>query len=214
MTTTVKERGILFSARLIGPIQKGLKTQTRRIMRFPQPEDYLANYRFASHPDSFAMRSGREITATACPYGVAGDRLYVREQCALWCDKDGKIMRDVPHPVVYRADYESDGWDQIRSDKPDGENEGWKVRPSIHLPRWASRIDLEIVKVWPERLHDITHEGAVAEGVRFDGTYWQGWSTARQAFRALWDSINGKRNGCSWISNPWVWCVLFKLLGD
>ena len=93
-----------------------------------------------------------------------------------------------------------------------------KWKPSIHMPRWASRILLEIVSVRVERLQDISEEDAKSEGVRWDGEYWRGgthpikktdqcWSTVSDAFKALWKAINGPG---SWDANPWVWVIEFK----
>ncbi len=123
-----------------------------------------------------------------CPYGQPGGRLWVRE--TFYPERSHR------GPVSYRATWPRD------DDPPDG---GWK--PSIFMPRWASRITLEIVSVRVEQVQDISEDDARAEGVD-DGTgqtrplhpYW---------FRALWDSINSKR-GYGWEKNPWVWVVAFR----
>jgi hypothetical protein len=95
-----------------------------------------------------------------------------------------------------------------------------KWRPSIHMPRWASRLTLEITSVRVERLQDISEEDAKAEGVTLDtvpatingkpGTFTP--MTHKVAFAYLWNQINGKRAGCSWADNPWVWCISYKRL--
>lgn len=102
-----------------------------------------------------------------------------------------------------------------RADDPDWETmDGWKWTPSIHMPRWASRITLEIVSVRAERVNDISEADAQAEGIRKSTDSFisevQGFinhHTATSAFLELWESINGPG---SWIANPWVWCVSFR----
>jgi hypothetical protein len=95
---------------------------------------------------------------------------------------------------------------------------GWRGRPSIHMPRWASRITLEVTAVRPERLHDISEEDAAAEGIEFDGNWWragthpvkgtlQCWPSARRAFERLWCEINGED---SWNANAWLWVYAFR----
>ncbi len=128
-----------------------------------------------------------------CPYGQPGDRLWVRETHALnvpGCD-DG---------VSYRADH--------NDPRGDGPAHPMEWRPSIHMKREHSRINLEVTGVRVERVQDITEADARAEGVTADdeprgGAYWV------TKFARLWDSINAKR-GYSWESNPWVWVVEFK----
>jgi hypothetical protein len=154
------------------------------------------------------------------PYGAPGDQLYVRET---W---DVCRLQDEHLPsMCYRAD--STGipsskkkvWDQLRSD----DSRVHKWRPSIHMPRWASRIQLEITDVRVERVQDTSEEDAAAEGIERvgGGRYWLGfdkhhikgnrkvYGVATDAFRSLWDSIN-KDRGLGWDANPWVWVVEFK----
>lgn len=135
---------------------------------------------------------------TACPYGCVGDRLWVRE-AIYHCN--GKWQQPNQEWIRYKA-----------TDKqPDAD---WPLRPSIHMPRWASRIALEIVEVRVERVQDITEVDAKAEGVHgeypadrpptaiFSGPY-------RAQFSRLWNSINAKR-GFEWAKNPYVWVVSFR----
>lgn len=137
-----------------------------------------------------------------CPYGQPGDRLWVRETfCPDWCDE-----------VIYRADDPTG-----RAARDAGYSHEPKWKPSIFMPRWASRIDLEVVGIRAERLQEISEDDALAEGCEpgggacsgpMDPVEYDGY-TASDEFAALWDSINAKR-GHSWESNPWVWVVEFK----
>jgi len=197
----VRERPILFSAPMVRAILAGTKTQTRRIVK-PQPE-LNPNYspsrvdRYTTHPEfwwpSNAARSMVSISdmASLGPYGSKGDRLWVKET---------HVYRDKHDRVYYRADHE-------HAD-PYAHN-GW--RPSIFMPRWASRITLEVTGVRVERLHAITEEDARAEGVVAPNDAGHCWPDGqpRRVFADLWRQINGAE---SWDANPWVWVVSFKRL--
>jgi len=142
--------------------------------------------------------------AYKCPFGRPGDRLWVRETFHTCPHCDGM--------VAYRAGGwkrgESFSWDDLSPLRPKCAAHGWK--PSIHMPRWASRITLEVVNVRVERVQDITDADAIAEGVKLPGvTQYEG--RARDAFKALWDSINAKR-GYGWDVNPRVRVVEFRVL--
>lgn len=137
-----------------------------------------------------------------CPYGKPGDHLWVRETCFINGPDKGA-------EVIYKAD-PLPNWE--------GEEADIRWRPSIHMPRWASRIQLEITSVRVERLQVISEGQAVAEGVEpMRGGYWRhyqpGWTqhqlSARGSFVTLWQSINGPE---SWQANPWVWVVEFKVI--
>ncbi|BCF96593.1 hypothetical protein PPGU19_011620 [Paraburkholderia sp. PGU19] len=157
-----------------------------------------------------------------CPYGKPGDRLWVRESL--------KFV-DTPTTRHDHAVYAADGVrvprDQRLADWAcDGMAFGFANSvPSIHMPRWASRITLEVTGVRVERLHSVSEADAAEEGVEFvdaGRTYWKdylGSSTncdemtflsARQSFSTLWNSINGAG---AWAANPWVWVVEFKRIG-
>lgn len=208
----MRERPILFSAPMVRAILEGRKTVTRRVVKagidlltcapIPAWEAF-----WNCHP---------------CPYGQPGDRLWVRE-----------AWSHVPS-TAYRC---SDGVQQIEDPTSDGMaavyHADWtrsspgRWRPSIHMPRWASRITLEVTSVRVERLQDISEDQAAAEGVhrvsvgsgyqdRFSAEpmTWAdavetdaGHEDARLAFRDLWESINGAG---SWNANPWVWAVAFR----
>lgn len=219
-----KERPILFSAPMVRAILDGQKTVTRRAVKVqPRSRGDIGSYGlgqpFIRHPDP----TKRNLE---CPYGRPGDRLWVRETFALLGNEDGccidwqdnLIKGDERNAArIYRAscpagDY---GLSQIpaKADwKPDTEameyDGAW--RPSIHMPRWASRILLEITGVRVERLQDITEEQAKAEGVlsceRDIDENGNGYSPL-ELFGGLWTMINGME---SWHANPWVWVVEFK----
>lgn len=212
MQTTVKERPILFSAPMVRAILDGRKTQTRRVVK-----DRVKNggQWFTRTPSDFA---NDEMLATyKCPYGQPGDQLWVREAFRLDADFDhmspaeaGAHCRDHDHGAgaLYEATESTD--------------DGWgKLRPSIHMPRWASRITLEVTDVRVERLQEISETDAYAEGVTIPTHYQFGGTAcmtreqvnlrneARVTFEDLWDSLNAKR-GYGWDVNPWVWVVTFK----
>lgn len=198
------ERPILFSDTMVRAILAGAKTQTRRLVK-PQdcveepteshPQPFLHNPR-ALHPCDYSCGG-------LAPYAEPGDRLWVREA---WCPRsNGALLMEKAQRPFFRAT-DGDG------DMP--KPHGWPWRPSIHMPRWACRLVLEVTEVRVERLNDITEDDVRAEGlVRADGVWKAGdlvfyTHTARQAFWELWDSINGER--APWESNPWVWVVSFR----
>lgn len=188
---------------MVRAILAGRKTQTRRVMK-PQPV-YLygegKREKYSWKDGIFALNFYPHNTTLLkyCPYGHPGDRLWVRET---WAVNDDKY-----HRIIYKADQ---GY-TARHGKP--EFGRWK--PSIHMPRSASRINLEITDIRVERLQYITEEDAKAEGVDLVGPYCAGimgsYSTYRNAFWHLWDCINKKRGHPS-SSNPWVWVIEFKML--
>ncbi|WP_296230477.1 hypothetical protein [Pseudomonas sp. UBA4617] len=192
-----KERPILFSGPMVRAILEGRKTVTRREVKKRNALDCLA----AGFEPSFLTLSGN---ADMCPYGKPGDRLWVREAWLADSQLDSISPRDLSQgePIMYPAD------GSVRQTGCAMVSQG-RGRPSIHMPRWASRILLEITAVRVERLQDISEDQAEAEGVGFlrqipdaDETL-----TAAQLFECLWSSINGDE---SWSGNPWVWVVEFK----
>jgi hypothetical protein len=201
------ERPILFSGSMVRALLAGRKTQTRRWargfeVRGPDSagiSDWYQHGRWVA-----AHRAGEESSATnLCPYGRAGDRLWVKEACFLGDDdcprhqlgEDGPCWCRHPERVIYRADGEPPPGRRV-------EEFGW--RPSIHCSRWASRITLDVVEIRAQRLQEITEADAVAEGVS------PGLDAARDAYRALWDDLNGER--AAWATNPCVWAVSFKVI--
>lgn len=181
------ERPILFQGPMVRPIRAGTKTQTRRICRLQADADHREGGAMWTH----AQQLDR------CPYGRPGDRLWVRESHWFAKDEHDPVTGYFPPPktvedVIYRAD---------------GEVPGKVWRPSIHMPRWACRIVLEVTDLRIERLQDISEADARAEGYVLGAPPCsddpRGW------YRHLWESINGAG---SWARNPWVWAVSFRLL--
>lgn len=236
----MKERPILFSKPMVLAILAGTKTQTRRAVRgvkhFPDwgsavgmvggawrygspagldMSDRGDNWSVTLDADHLRRMCTREAygwgAGAGCPYGQPGDRLWVRE--AWRTTGDGGRCNDMPprdlqaHEVWYEADGHA----------PSDECAG-KLRPSMFMPRWASRITLEVTGVRVERLQDISEADAMEEGIhQHPATGWfsvpginGSGTTARAAYALLWNSINGAG---SWDANPWVWCVEFKRMG-
>ena len=228
----IKERPILFSAPMVRAILEGRKTVTRRTMKVqPVLNGKLWQVYGAGWSDgvtSIPAVPGHSLS-TKCPYGTPGDRLWVRETFALLGNEDGVCVDWSDNLVkgderaaarIYRAsctigDY---GLWQV-PDKAEWKPETDELqyegawRPSIHMPRWASRILLEITDVRIERLQDITYEQAAAEGVHRGPL--REWCASDEggachkypvpAFRDLWQSVGG-----NWDANPWVWVVELK----
>lgn len=211
------ERPIPFSGPMVRAILDGRKTQTRRVLK-PQP-DSLARVDHIEHvvgTRSFDMHTGarfangrfqgsERMQMVATPYAL-GDRLWVREAWRSVIGYNDRAPRDIPEgtPVRFEADDEmSSGWIWGR------------YRPGMFMPRWASRLTLEVTEVRIQRLQDISGEDAIAEGVLSKGAMFT-WpnahinsapATARTAFSMLWCGINGAG---SWDENPWVAVYTFK----
>lgn len=249
----MKEKPILLNAEMVRAVLDGRKTQTRRIMR-EQPEVIPKEDEFGKPGFWIPFNAGKTMVRNedmyiACPFGLKGDRLWVRETFATLGNEDGcaidwndnLIKEGGPDAArIYRASCEQKpgnyGLWSIPDDapwKPHTENmqyEGTWV-PSIHMPRWASRITLEITGVRVERLQDISEGDAKAEGLAeitkdgslfkfgipdrdgYPGTDDNGWPWTEwernpvDAYRKLWQSIYGDD---SWQANPFVWCIEFK----
>lgn len=201
----MKERPILFSAPMVRALLDGSKAQTRRVVKCPykpwKGRVYDApwtvvrhsggGWRATQHREDGSIIDEIGEAGFPCPYGVPGDRLWVRETfgpCDGW--------------LCYRA---TEGEKCV----PDG----GKWRPSIHMPRWASRITLTVTDVRVERLQDISEADAIAEGcLDTDGSPTQELSgTARGAYAVLWDDLNAER--APWATNPWVWVISFAPVG-
>ncbi|RQF49507.1 hypothetical protein IPC264_23905 [Pseudomonas aeruginosa] len=221
----MKERPILFTGPMVRAILEGRKTVTRRVVK--PPPDFLGSMVDPNTPFK-TLDAGLHARIT-CPYGEPGDRLWVRET---WTDvnmcgapalayRADEDIRDLMEEPGFLDDRGAFNYDDPRV-KPYpfacwyAELDQARWRPSIHMPRWASRILLEITAVRVERLQDISEEQALAEGVRgepcdharqacADIGCWG--DTAKGAFGFLWESLNGEG---SWAANPWVWVVEFK----
>lgn len=217
--TATRERPILFSGPMVRAILAGSKTQTRRIVKpqplltadmgWIQPRGSQEKTPDAVNDPPYGRGEALWKSESMCPYGRTGERLWVRE-----------TFGD-------RADYAAIG--ALRKDRyyyeADGRKSGWKYRPSIHMPRAASRITLEITGVRVERLNEISDSDAFAEGCQvipprqpntkpgyvFEGTRADRCNLCHKspqtAFACLWDEIHGED---SWESNPWVWVVEFQ----
>lgn len=211
----MRERPILFSAPMVRAILSGAKTQTRRIVKgAPDNTSEVVSSLLVHRGDLFDFRRNLDNPkALSCPYGAPGDRLWVREA---WAAADRMYQGhdlDEPRVIAYPADRSARrGFGGTVTDVPAFDLASWnwdslKGRPSIHMPRWASRISLEVTAVRVERLQAISTMDAMAEGVE-PRPVASGAMSYTHGFRALWDSINGAR--ASWASNPWVWAVEFK----
>lgn len=220
MDSERKERPILFTGPLVRAILEGRKTQTRRLVKATGGRVRIPGTRRALvlgeqglmwRPHGGAELQPYPRPEEASPYGVPGDRLWVREAHYIYPSPapcwTGLPMRRGEHKGQPAIAYYREGFDRAFSGR-------W--RPSIHMPRWASRIDLRVTSVRVERLQDISEEDARAEGVDMShrlvaldsGQEYGPGEGAALRFRLLWDSINAKR--APWESNPWVWVVSFE----
>lgn len=204
----MRERPILFSGPMVRAILNGTKTQTRRVVKWRHPSPGL-NHSFTGlsvysyTPTTFTLESQgeRRSQPTQCPYGQVGDRLWVRETWQHTDFPEGPYIEGIP--VYYRADYLHDPHGPDGELSSEGKYRSWK--PSIHMPKSAARIWLEITNVRVERLMRISDADALAEGVDRTNTSITGYATER--FKRLWETINGTG---SWDTNPFVWVVEFK----
>lgn len=216
MRTEVRERPILFSGAMVRAILEGRKTMTRRVAK-------MTSGGHLKEPGGHRRwHPGDPDAVAACPYGRPGDRLWVRETWA---------MRDDTEPGTEHAKrylgYKADGGGFDPHD-PMNWHSWSRWRPSIHMPRWASRLLLDVREVRVERVQDITEADAIAEGIKQAFCPHCGYTyldcqiqadhrlcghdtpeSTRDAFAKLWDSINAKR-GYGWESNPWVWVISFR----
>lgn len=191
----MNEKPILFNAEMVRAILNGRKTQTRRVVK-PQP---------LAIGDQFGYSQGARDDL--CPYGQVGDLLWVRET---WCTVDySEHELCVDYLASNKTLWINPG--RVQFEKYTYENFDSKTRPSIFMPRWASRITLRVTDVRIERVQDIAEDDAREEGVTPPKTS-PGLDFMKHelGFRSLWDSINAKR-GYGWNVNPWVWVVEFEL---
>jgi len=248
----MKERPIIFNSDQVRAILDGRKTQTRRVVpewQLPSetegPHDQYPNHKFMSlgqrdrkygfglfgATEEQCMEEHNKYGGTYCPYGSVGDQLWVRETWqgplfdpSEWEDYQADPEKfKKPEYCHYRASGDSCEFVDMLT-----EDTVCRWRPSIHMPRWASRIQLEITGVRVERLQDISEQDAIAEGLRFHHIYnewggvephpaitkhvpqWRWYENPITAFQNLWDSMNGKNKTKCWNANPWVWVIEFK----
>ncbi|EOG8086187.1 TPA: hypothetical protein ACIR1F_003961 [Enterobacter roggenkampii] len=207
------ERGMIFNGEMVRAILDGRKTQTRRIMKNQPAGDYPDTPALIRSVDGGFQWYGHygESSIFNCPFGAVGDRIWVRET---WAEAGASA----PDLKLYRANYPAHVPTHYEN-VPPAEDVRWT--PSIHMPRWASRITLEITGVRVEQLKSISEDEARSEGVaRLREGFWKhyqpGWTqhqlSARGSFATLWDSIYGSGE---WDRNPWVWVLEFKRIeGD
>ncbi|AWL29364.1 hypothetical protein DJ533_12680 [Acinetobacter defluvii] len=220
----MKERPILFSAPMVTAILESRKTQTRRVIN-PQPEGKTLQSnldgKWLSKKFNGLLLPKIEDLPIHCPYGKIGDHLWVREtwstvnlygEIALAYKADCEVTRVVENESFQDEDglinyddprlekYSFAAW---ADDLLEGKEGNWK--PSIHMPRWASRILLEITNIRVERLQDISESDCLKEGVGSPILR----DCKKPKFMQLWEAINGAD---SWAANPWVWVVEFKVV--
>lgn len=229
---TLKARPILFQPEMARALWEGRKTQTRRIVKPGRYDltgyetngrlvDYLGNGRSLGLA---YQKAGYSDLVLPCPYGCPDDLLWVREAAWIcppgWTDTPANPMGPYRQEVAYKANDRCGGTAEAARDYK------LKLRPSIHMPRWASRMTLELTEVRVERLQDISEEDAEAEGTAHcdicgdvgwinsgpDG----GWQCTAphcgdpyiDCFQRVWIEINGPD---SWKANPWVWVLVFTV---
>lgn len=225
----MKEIPILFSAPMVQAIISFLKGMTRRTRGLEKinidPSAYYlqtlflhATGRFTFAPrDPMHAITDADIIEVKCPYGQPGDLLWVRETYLKPPFITQKLLRegaDTWPKFDYKASCDEYEIEQYKE-------WDWQIKPSIHMPKAAARIWLQVVEIRVERLHDISEDNARREGVKFasstigpcyldyiNGGY-NAMTTAYHSFRSLWRKINGNK---SWDLNPWVWVIEFKIL--
>ncbi|MDN7544775.1 hypothetical protein [Burkholderia cenocepacia] len=206
------ERPILFSGPMVRGIIEGRKTQTRRIVFPPN------GYRWLDIEVGTMINDGghkKHITDLPRRHGVGGDRLWVRETCR--ADELDSGLDGVRYPAdgAFRAIEDSRDaagrWVELYAYR----GQTGATVPAIHMPRWVSRITLEITSVRAERLQSISESDARDEGVTIEDHHMRGYCAGAfrppsiRAFHDLWDSLNASR-GYGWETNPWVWVVAFR----
>lgn len=214
----MKERGMIFNGEMVRAILDGRKTQTRRIMK-PQPEPcprgghwWPSNvFKTMLHVEE-EMQNGKGgwggLVGDACPFGDVGDRIWVRETFQVPLVHEELFEEYSAYPEKFETpeycEYAADGGVRPEyCDLDDNLRHGW--RPSIHMPRWASRILLEITNVRVERLKNISDLDAICEGCSTADM--KSGDCVADVFARLWASIYGSD---SWNANPWVWVIEFK----
>jgi len=222
----MKEHPILFSGPMVRAILAGRKTQTRRVIQLRNPNqpfaDIVVTFGYSASGESTYAGFGNlaDPVYVRCPYGQPGDLLWVREKFLVWEGGAGGLD---PDSLTYQDDpqwehqlFDNGELDDALPPEDDGVVGRWKVHPSIHMPRWASRITLRVTDVRVQRVQEMNFYDWVAD---FAPTFIE-QERARATFvgaryqvehsRALWDSINAKR--APWESNPYVWALTFEVV--
>jgi hypothetical protein len=207
----MKTRPMLFSAPMVRALLDGSKTQTRRVMKNQPNEDWvpesyveLHGYNKFEELDPNKVIGWGPVDYTGengykCQHGQPGSQLWVREAWRTVAEANSTPPRELTsaHRIWYEAD------------QPQQPGAG-KLRPSMFMPRWASRLTLEITDIRVERLQDISEADAIAEGVQcsaLEKIQARHGEWAKRAYRLLWEQINGAG---SWSDNPWVWVYTVK----
>lgn len=190
----VIERPIPFDGAMVRAILDGTKTQTRRIAVKTSQPDFVYPVDFDPVEALIEIESKRTGTRywKPCPYGQPGGRLWVRETWQAWSEFDNTKADEISDEAKKRLNYPADGntWDA-------------RQRQNIHMPRWASRILLDIVSIRVEQLQTISEADVAAEGTsRFPPR-----PLSRDDYKQLWERIYGAN---AWSANPWVWVIEFK----
>ena len=214
----MNDKPILLNTEMVRATWDGRKTNTRRIFKLPKGMEWYDELG-GEKAGWFCDTDGKgwwEISELSCPYGQPGDLLWVRETCR----EDVIGSRSL-------AQYEADDSYVIQGSDEAGANASWwyskSICPSIHMPRWASRLTLRITNIRVERVQEISEEESVLEGVEWDHEHGSGWKEygkgawpgvaacvfARDSFKELWNSINGPD---AWDRNDWVWCIEFSVI--
>lgn len=209
-------RPIIFSTPMIRAILDGRKTQTRRLLRIPAHLDgedaELQHFHGVGPGIAAPMRDNPEHRCGVFPPYAVGDALWVREAWWNVCAADGAtVTAPGSHPGRDAAFFVAD-----HQEFPPCPH--YRKRPSIHMPRWASRLTLSVTEVRVQRLHDIGEYDAREEGAARllmddEGKFYEQTNgTHRCGFAGLWESINGERKGAGWDDNPWVVALTFAVI--
>lgn len=207
----MREHPILFSAPMVRAILEGSKTQTRRVVRKQFAADAIVAEVAATTPEGWQISGHSGLwwddagacldDAVRCPYGMPGDLLWVREHWRAPASCDHLPPRSISDSEPLR----------FIADETTGPDAGFgKARRAFHMPRWASRVSLEVTGVRVERLQDISVSDSIAEGLGEYASHLRGLSPClewRYAYEDLWTEINGPE---SWAVNPWVWVIEFR----
>lgn len=238
----MKERPIPFNGAMVRAVLAGTKTLTRRakaLEYFSRPENDPDGWwcaRVSAGVAYMVYKQSPHERAVQCPYGQAGDRLWVREPWRSTADLDKRSGSEIAElclvagysvpwaPIQYEADGARRDWKHTGTPPHDGPPQPGRYRHARFMPRWASRTILEVTRVRVERLQAISYMDALAEGA-FDAAAFVGQECTdtgesadelarrlqwpQRAFRALWEQINGAG---TWDANPWVWVVEFRRL--